>query len=698
MKLHRSTITLALLLSLVCCLSHAQEAIDSAPGRQLTAVPLEAVDLEGGFWGSRLKTHHQVTVPHALDHLEKAGHVTNFDKAAGKYDGPLRGHHAFDSDLYKALEGAIYTLTHVDDQKLRERVESMVDRILAAQQENGFLISYWLAKDYDKRWDNLRLDHQLYNAGHFFEMAVAHQQLTGEEKALAGAKRFADLIDSIFGPGQRYDVGGHEEIELALIKLAEATGQPSYMDLCKFFLDERGQAHGDSRAPFDYTKIDRQLPSFDHLPEGERNQASRRARNSLRVGRMQDHKPLVEQDQAVGHAVRAGYIYAAMADMARLMPPDYRGGYDQGYPAIQYEQALDHLWHDVVSRKMYITGGIGTAQYHDEGFGDPYLLPNERGYCESCASIAHVLWQHRMNLLKGEAKYIDVMELALYNGVLGGIAVSGDAFFYQNPLASRRGSKRSEWIGLACCPTNLTRIIPQVGGLAYAQDEQHLYANLYASGKAKISLADGTRVELTQETDYPWDGRIQIEVSPSAAAEFTICLRIPGWAQGKPVPSDLYRYASNASHPVTLTVNGESLDAKPSADGYIHVQRKWTGGEVIELNLPMPVQRVRSNDAIVENRGKVALMRGPLVYCVEAADNENVDPFALTIPRDVALEAEYYPNLLGGLVAITGTGIAATEAGEASPVGFLSIPYYAWANREQGAMNVWLKEANNAAE
>ncbi len=383
---------------------------DEPPTKGLREVPHDRVQLRGGFWGQRQKTHHEVTIPHALDSLEADGHVTNFDKAAGKFDGPLRGHHAFDSDLHKALEGALYCLQHRDDRRLQQRVDDILDRIVAAQQKDGFLISCYIVKDSEKRWENLRLEHQMYNAGHFFEMAVEYQRHGGKDKVLAAAKRFADHIDGVFGPGKRYDVDGHEEVELALVKLYRATGERRYLKLARFFLDERGHAHGRERKPFDPKTIPAKLPTFEHLPDAERRRARRRARNSVRNGRMQDHKPLTQQHEAIGHAVRAGYIYSAMADIARFME------------APKYERAIEKIWQDVVFRKMYITGSLGTAQYHDEGFGDPYLLPN-RTYCESCASIAHVFWQHRMNLLKGDAKYADVMELALYNGAISGIYV-----------------------------------------------------------------------------------------------------------------------------------------------------------------------------------------------------------------------------------------------------------------------------------
>ncbi|MHC4086658.1 MAG: beta-L-arabinofuranosidase domain-containing protein [Planctomycetota bacterium] len=647
---------------------------DVLPNRGLYEVSHERVQLRGGFWGPRLKTSHEVTIPHALNCLERAGHVTNFDKAAGVFDGPLRGHHAFDSDLHKAMEGAMYCLQHRDDPELRLRVEGILGRILAAQQEDGFLVSYYIVRDPDKRWETLRLEHQLYNAGHFFEMAVEHHRLSGEKKAIDAAKRFADHIDSVFGPGKRYDVGGHEEIELALVKLYRATGEKRYLELSRFFLDERGHAHGSERKPFDPQTMKTEPPNFDDLPPTERRRARRRARNSIRNGRMQDHKPLIEQTVAIGHAVRAGYIYSAMADIARFMD------------APEYERAVDNLWQDVVSRKMYVNGSIGTAQYGDEGFGDPYLLPN-RTYCESCANIAHVFWQHRMNLLKGQGRYADVMELVLYNGAISGISISGDGFFYQNPLESR-GGRRSSWIGLACCPTNLTRIIPQVGGLAYAQGKNRLYVNLFASGNASVKMDDGVKVKLAQKTNYPWDGHVKLAVTPDQVSEFTLCLRIPGWVLGRPVPSDLYRFANSKVAAVRLKVNGKTIDAIREEDGYVHLKRSWKAADVAELDLPMPIHRVYAHEKVKADRGKVSLMRGPIIYCIEAVDNPNVDVLSLALPREAELRAEHRPGLLGGVTVLQGKTLDDRQ----HPVTLTAVPYYSWANREKGAMTVWINE------
>lgn len=645
------------------------------PLRGLLEVPPDHVKLRGGFWGPRLELHNQVTIAHALDALEKNGHVTNFDKAAGSYDGQLRGHHAFDSDLHKVVEGAIYSLHHNPNKVLSQRVEGILDRVLAAQQSDGFLISCFIVKDQDKRWDDLRLEHQMYNAGHFFEMAVAHGRLTGNPRALNAARRFADHIDGIFGPNKRYDVDGHQEVELALIKLYRATGERRYLELARFFLDERGHAHGTERKPFDPATVVPTPPPDPSLSKEELRRANVRARLRVRNGRMQDHKPVVEQHEAVGHAVRAGYMYAAMADIVRLSN------------APGYEAALDNLWKDVVSRKMYLSGGIGTAQYGDEGFGDPYHLPNLSAYTESCAAVAHVLWQHRMSLLKGHARYVDVMELALYNGVLSGIAVAGDRFCYQNPLGTKAGRERSSWIGLACCPSNLARIIPQVGGLAYARGRDQIRVNLYLAGDASVKLDDGLTVNLAQETDYPWDGRIRLTVTPEKAAEFSLLLRIPGWAQGRPVPSDLYRFADNTVPDIGLKVNGQQADSAPQADGYVHLARRWQAGDVVELNLPMPIHRVHGHEQIQDTAGKVALMRGPILYCLESLDQPNVDLFALALSPKGELRAEHRPDLLKGVTVLQGTALA--DGG--GRVAVTAVPFYAWGNRGKMPMAVWIR-------
>lgn len=669
MTINRKAGAVAVVVSALTALGGVNRAEASPPLpplRGLEEVDHSKVTVRGGFWGKRLKTHLDLTIDHSLNMLENDGHMANFDRAAGVADGECTGHAAFDSDLHKVLEGAMYTLAYGGDERLMKRVDGVLDRVLAAQQEDGFLIAFYILKDQDKRWDNMAM-HQTYNAGHFFEMAVEHEKLTGDPKALDASKRFADNIDRVFGPGKRYDVDGHQEVELALIKLYRATGERRYLDLARFFLDERGHLHGTARKPFD--------PATEVKGKGPMGQ---------RLAR-QDHKPVVEQFEAVGHAVRAGYMYAAMTDVVRFTEE-----------APGYENALDHLWEDVVGRKMYITGGLGTQQYGFEGFGDPYVLIHDGAYAETCAAVAHALWQYRMNLLKGDAKYIDVMELALHNGVLAGFSIAGNGYFYENRLVKNKG-QRGPWKGLSCCPTNIARIIPQIGGLAYARGKEQILVNLYLAGEATIKMDSGVTVKLSQETDYPWDGGVQLIVTPDRAARFDLQLRIPGWAQGRPVPSDLYNYGQAKVPPVGLKVNGQATDATPQADGYVHLNREWKAGDVISLDLPMPVQRVYSNEKLMTEYGKggqppvrgrerVTLMRGPIVYCLEEQDHPGEKVADLILTPDAPLKAEFRPEFLGGVTVLTGEALGTTG----NRVSLTAVPYYAWANRISNPMTVWI--------
>ena len=681
------------------------------PLHGLEEVSHREVDLKGGFWGPRLEIHHRNTIPHVLDKLEERHHMRNFDVAAkvlkggevgrgagdeaggaqalegnaGNTDEEPRepdeegivGHSAFDSDVYKALEGACYSCDHSKDPGMEKRIASIRDRIIAAQEDDGFLISYFTVKDPENRWSNMTLNHQLYNAGHFFEFAVAHHELTGDPKALEAAIRFADHIDQRFGLGKRLATSGHQGIELALIKLYQATGETRYRDLCRFLLDQRGYIHGiEERRRF--TEV---IPRGDPPRlEGESLRDWRRKKWSLRNGRHQDHKPVLEQKEAVGHAVRAGYMYSAMADIARFSD------------APGFADAARVLWDDVVGSKLYITGGLGTAQYGDEGFGDPYVLPN-RTYCESCASIANVFWQHRMSLLEAEVKYADALELPLYNSAISGMALDGRSFFYQNTLESPRGAERSEWIGLACCPTNLARFTPQVGGYVYAKRDDRLYLNLFAAGEAEVTV-DGKPVRLIQKTNYPWAGKVTLEVDPSGETDMDLRLRIPQWIKEGPVPGDLYRYASTDGPSATLRLNGEPVEVTPGADGYISLKRRWKVGDQVEVDLPMPVRRVHAHENVEANRGKVALMRGPVVYCFEGTDHPGVDLFKLRLPKDAGFKTEHRPDLLNGVTVITTTGLD----GEGREVELTAIPYFAWANRGKSPMVLWIHEEEQGSE
>ncbi|MHC4483276.1 MAG: glycoside hydrolase family 127 protein [Planctomycetota bacterium] len=622
--------------------------VQSAKGQssKLAAVPFTDVVIADKFWAPRMETNRKVTIPYAFKKCEETGRIDNFARAAGLMEGKFEGKYFNDSDVYKVIEGAAYSLRSHPDPQLEQYVDGVIDKIAAAQWEDGYLYAFYSLPERqpEKRWTNTRTMHELYCAGHFFEAAVAYYQATGKRKILDVAIRLADYIDSVFGPDKKRDVPGHEEIEIGLAKLYRVTGNENYLKLAKFFLDERGQAHG----------------------------------RELYGEYCQDHKPVTEQREAVGHAVRAGYLYCGMADVALLT-----GDTD-------YVRALDGIWQDVVSGKLYLTGGIG-ARGKGEAFGDNYELPNETAYCETCAAIANALWNHRMFLLHGDAKYVDVLERVIYNGFLSGISLEGEKFFYRNPLASDGKKQRSPWFGCACCPTNIVRFIPSIGQYAYAGSGDILYVNLFIAGSGTFKLENNT-VKLRQQTRYPWDGDIKITVEPEKSADFTVYIRIPGWARNQPVPSDLYRYMSKSDEKVTLEVNGGSV-ALDMDKGFARIRRKWKKGDVVRLNLPMPVRRVLCNEKVKANDGKVALQCGPIVYCAEEADNaKNVSRVLLS--ADVELKAEYRKDLLGGLCVITGW-IRSWHREQAhvypDKQDFVAIPYYAWAHRGAGEMAVWLR-------
>jgi DUF1680 family protein len=561
-------------------------------------------------------------------------------------EGEFEGIYFNDSDLYKVIEGAAYSLKIHPDPELEKYVDSVIDKIAAAQWEDGYLYTFYSLPRHqpEKRWTDVQNKHELYCAGHFFEAAVAYYQTTGKRKILDVAIKLADYIDSVFGPGKKYDVPGHEEIEIGLVKLYGVTSEKRYLELAKFFLDERGRA--------DERKI-----------YGEY---------------CQDHKPVIEQNAAVGHAVRAGYLYSGMADVAALTSD------------ADYINALDQIWNDVVSKKLYITGGIG-ARGGGESFGSDYELPNATAYCETCAAIANAMWNHRMSLLHGDAKYIDILERIIYNGFLSGISLSGNTFFYPNPLASDGKYQRSPWFGCACCPTNIVRFMPSLPGYAYAQQAGNIFVNLFIAGGAEIKLP-GNTVSLRQQTRYPWDGDVKITVEPERADQFTVCVRIPGWVQNRPVPSDLYDYSDSNQEQATLKVNGDQVAIK-TAKGYVSIDRTWKKGDTIDLNLPMPIRRVRANPKIKDNVGLIAIERGPVVYCFEGADNLK-GVASLILPPDTKLQSEYHGDLLGGIVTISGRGQIRVD-GKMQDIDVVAIPYYAWAHRGKSEMAVWIPKSTD---
>ena len=645
----------------VLCLLLPAIALPQEKDYPIRPVPFTEVKLDDPFWRSRINTNCFVTIPFAFKKLEDTGRVDNLRKAAGLVEGPYEGRRFNDSDVFKVLEGAAYTLSVYpgsEKEKLRE-LEKLVDDtiavIAAAQEEDGYI---YAARTVDpanpaagagkERWINLQGSHELYNMGHLFEAAAAHYQATGKRSLLDIAVKCADLVDSVYGPGRREDAPGHQEVELGLVKLYRVTGDKRYLDLAKFFLDQRGRPHASEPYPED-------------SPFAIYNGREYR----------QDHKPVVEQEEAFGHAVRASYMYAAMADVAALTGDE------------SYLRAIERIWNNVAWKKLYLTGGIG-ARHTSEAFGDDYELPNRAAYTETCAAVGNIFWNHRMFLMTGESKYIDVLERTLYNGLLSGVSRSGDRFFYQNPLESAGGYERSEWFEVSCCPGNIVRFLPAIPGYVYAVKDDRLYVNLFMDCGATVSLG-GVQVEIRQGyTSYPWAGVTRISVVPEEATEFELAVRIPGWARNEPVPSDLYRYVGGEKSEIELSVNGRYIPLNMEK-GYALIRRTWKKGDVVELRLTMPVRLVAAHDKIEDDRGKIAIERGPLVYCAEAVDNGG-SVLDLTLPADSVFSFKQ-ENVegLGPIVLIESTALR-----DGKPVPLKLIPYHLWAHRGAGEMAVWL--------
>jgi DUF1680 family protein len=675
---HRLIVPAALILG-IAALSLFAPAKDARPRVEsrvlpkdypVSPVPFTDVRITDAFWAPRLETDRTVSVPYALRMNEDTGRVDNFRKAARLMTGPFTGKRYNDSDVYKAMEGAAYVLMLHPDPALKKQLDDLVVIIGKAQEADGYL---YTTRTIDpahpapgagrERWSNLRVSHELYNVGHMYEAAVAHYLATGERSFLDIAIKNADLLLKTFGrgPGQRRGFPGHEEVEIGLAKLCRVTGNRAYLDLAKFFLDERGHYFGgEKHGPNDPFAV---YDSDEYL---------------------QNHKPVLEQDKAVGHAVRAMYLYSGMADVAAL----------GSYP--EYAAAIDRLWGDVVGRKMYLTGGVG-SRGEIEGFGPDWDLPNN-GYAETCAAVGNALWNHRLFLLHGEAKYIDVMERVIYNGLLSGVSLSGDRFFYQNPLESEGRYGRSPWFEVACCPANINRFLPSLPGYVYATKGDTVFVNLFVGNRAQVDV-NGQKILLTQETRYPWDGEIRLTVSPDAgAARFEVAVRIPGWARNEAVPGSLYRFLDRNPEKPRLLINGRPVAFAPLA-GYVHIRRAWKPGDVIQLSLPMPVRRIVADERVKADSGLVALQRGPIVFCAEAVDNGG-DVFDLVLPDAAKLESAFRPDVLNGIQVITGQATLSIKGNDGTvqdrTLKFQAVPYYAWANRGADEMSVWLARTKSA--
>jgi len=632
------------------------------PEKDYPVKPVEftKVKVTDDFWLPRIKTNQNVTIPFAMKQNEKTGRVDNFAIVGGKIEGKYKGERYNDTDVYKVMEGAAYTLATGPDPKLENSLDELIAVIAAAQEEDGYLFTPRTAAPKnpvigigEERWSNLAVSHELYNAGHMYEAAVAYFLATGKRNFLDIAIKNADLLVRTFGPDKLKATSGHQEVEIGLVKLYRITGNEDYLKLAKYFLDQRGK--------------DLELKIY---PEGHRFSIYN---NPTQI---QAHKPVLEQEEAVGHAVRAVYMYAGMADVAALTGSE------------EYIQAIKRLWENVVDKKMSLTGGLG-ARHDRERFGENYELPNLTSYNETCAAIGSVFWNHRLFLLHKDAKYIDILERTLYNAVIVGVSLEGDTFFYPNPLASdgkfkfnKGAACRQPWFGTACCPGNIARFIPSVPGYIYAATGDAIYVNLFVASEANIELQDNA-IHVKQITGYPWEGQVQIEVFPTHEAEFGMFVRIPGWAQNRPVPGDLYHYMETYKGKPTLAVNGEAMDLD-LVRGYARILRTWKDGDVIMLELPMPVRRVQSHPNVVENTGKIALERGPLVYCVEGIDHDG-EALNLILPENAECFVEYDPDFLEGLVVIKGKAFQSGKIRELT-----AIPYYAWSHRGVGEMTVWL--------
>ena len=628
----------------------------------MKALPFTAVTINDRFWAPRQKTNSEATIPHELAQCRKTGRIDNFAKAAGLTSGAFEGIFFNDSDVYKWVEAAAYTLSTHPNPAWEAELDEVIAKIAASQQPDGYLNTYFTLVEPTKRWQNLGIMHELYCAGHLFEAAVAHYQATGKRNLLDVACRFADLIDSIFGPGKRDGFPGHEGIELALVKLADVTGETRYAALAEYFVTRRGHAPSTFEKELENPDIPGGLDAYRH--------------HFTRDGKFeghyaQAHLPIQQQTECVGHAVRAMYLYSAAADIAA----------ETGDTDIL--KALDMLWRNVTEKRLYVTGGVGPSG-HNEGFTNDYELPNFSAYAETCASIGLIFWAHRMFLLHGASRFIDVLETALYNGALSGISLDGTGFFYQNPLASYGDRSRDEWFGCACCPPNIARLLASIGQYIYAESDAGVWVNLYVGGTAEATVAGDVSVKLTQETDYPWAGDVTLTIDPEVPVSFALNLRVPGWCAQ-----------------FEARINGRIYKPEANSDGYLSITREWHADDSVALRFEMPIARVYAHPLVRENVGRFALRRGPIVYCFEDVDNPDGVFQTLTLSGDVALETTFNDELLGGVTLIRGMGtvLDASEWEEnlylqAKPktrhLEVTAIPYYAWCNRGTSQMSVWV--------
>ncbi len=653
------------LLLISCCSLSAYAQKQDYP---IQPVPFTSVKLTDQFWTSKIETNRTATIPASFARCESTGRVKNFVMAA-EHKGKFCTTYPFDdTDIYKTIEGASYSLAVHPDPKLLAYIDSLVNIIGKAQEPDGYL---YTARSIDslhphswsgpERWVNeQKSSHELYNCGHLYEAAAAHYMATGKRNFLNIALKNADLLVRTFGPDKRHVAPGHEIVEMGLVKLYRITGKKDYLNLAKFFIDQRG------------------IKTYNKKSENVYENGTY----------FQDDKPVIDQDEAEGHAVRAMYLYSGMADVAALTGDS------------AYIRAIDKIWNNMVGKKMYVQGSIG-AVGDGERFGDNYELPNATAYNETCAAIGSVFWNQRMFLLHGDSKYIDVLEKTLYNGLISGVGLDGKSFFYTNAMqVSNTFSQpdlereRSGWFTCSCCPTNVVRLLPSIPGYIYAQNGNDVYVNLFISGTGSLTV-NNKALKITQQNNYPWDGALAFTIDPASAMEINLKIRIPGWAQDEAMPSDLYTYEHPSAQKIEIKVNGKAVDYQ-MVKGYAVISKKWKKNDKVELTLPMDVRRVVANKSVPDDNGKVALQRGPIMYCAEWKDNDG-KAGNIIVPKGTVFTTAYEPSLLNG-VTVLKAEVKAVNVDQASQTittenkTLTAIPYYSWANRGKGEMTVWFPE------
>jgi len=616
----------------------------SSPHARWRTLPIGAISLLEGFWSQKQNTNRQVSLRHTFQMLEQSGNWNNLKLAAGFGEGEYRGRVFMDANVYNWLEGVSLDLANFRDPELERMAGQAIDLLAAAQLEDGYLNSYYQVAEPGKRWTDLDYGHELYCAGYLLEAAVAHHRATGETKLLDIARRFADHVATVFGPGKRGGACGHPEIEMALVELYRETGEARYLHLASFFVDQRGR--GKMRGMGWYG------PEYH-----------------------QDRVPVREASVVEGHAVRQLYLTAGMTDLYL----------ETGEEALF--EAVTRLWRDMTSKKVYIIGGFG-ARFEGESFGEAYELPSDRCYCETCATIASMMWNWRMLLTTGEARYGDLLERSLYNGFLSGVSLDGQRYFYFNPLMSQGGIERLEWYDVACCPPNLMRQIAMIGHYVATVDEMGLQIHQYASAKIEAELETGRPVVVRMETDYPWDGRVKLTIEETDGSAWRLALRVPGWCEG-----------------ASLRINGQAAGVPAIGGTYATVERSWQRGDVIDIDLPIVPRLTQPNPRIDATRGSLAIERGPLVYCLEEADQAlGLNLLDVRIDPEAPLRATWREDLLGGVIAVEAQGAVVdmsawqdrlyrpmrSESLPQQAVKLTAVPYYAWANRGPGAMRVWI--------